>query len=107
MYDIKFNISDMRILRIDKYPPPQSAAYFAFDSNSSHAWHNFISVEAHFNISQEICISFTVELLGQELCSRTNHLCEPRREKTFPQGSRPDPPVSVATETSCGLLLSD
>ena len=37
---VKFCVIFIRILHIDKIPP--TLLYFAFDSNFSHAWHNFI-----------------------------------------------------------------
>ena len=41
---VKLYVACMRILHIDKIPPPPppDLLHFAFDSNSSHAWHDFI-----------------------------------------------------------------
>ena len=48
----------MHIPHIDKIP--QNLLHFAFDSNSTHEWHN----EGNFNRLQKILISFTVETFG-------------------------------------------
>ena len=58
MHVVKFNVAIMHIPHIDKIPP--KLLHFAFDSNSSHAYHNLISMEGSSNV-------FMLELLGQEL----------------------------------------
>ena len=55
---VKFHVVIMHIPHVDKIPT--KLLHFAFDSNSSHAYHNFINVEGNSNV-------LLLELLGQEL----------------------------------------
>ena len=65
---VKFHVAIMHIPHIDKYPT--KLLHFAFDSNSSHAYHNFINVEGNSNV-------LLLELLGQKLeCLRRAQLRE-------------------------------